>query len=431
MIASAPLAETAERLRTGEVTPAEYFETVRDRVDDVESEIHSFVTEPDWDLLDGQTTALGDRFPDPTGRPPLFGVPVGVKDIFHVDGYPTRAGTDLPPAAFDGPQATSVTRLREAGAIVLGKTVTTEFAYMEPGPTRNPHDLDHTPGGSSSGSAAAVAAGLCPVALGSQTIGSVIRPASFCGIVGYKPSYERIPIEGVLPLAESVDHVGAFTQNVEGMALVAPILCDDWRTLPEAPETPRIGVPAGPYLDQAAPAGRKAFEAQLDALEAAGYEIRQVEVLDDIDRINDRHTDLVAAEAALAHHQWFETHGDRYAEASAELVRDGRQIDVGRLANTRASRIEVREQFDEAMAKHDIDLWVSPGAPGPAPEGIGDTGNPVMNLPWTHAGMPTLTVPGGSVDGLPVGLQCTTRFGEDERLLQWGLSIASVVDGAA
>ena len=430
MIASAPLAEAAERLRSGELPPTEYIERIRTRVRDVESEIHAFVTEPDWDLLEGQAATLVERFPDPAGRPPFFGVPVGVKDIFHVDGYPTRAGTDLAPSVFDGPQAASVTRLREAGALVLGKTVTTEFAYMEPGPTRNPHDPNHTPGGSSSGSAAAVAAGLCPVALGSQTIGSVIRPASFCGIVGFKPSYERVPIDGVLPLAESVDHVGAFTQDVAGMALVAAILCDDWRSLPEPTRTPTIGVPAGPYLEQAESRGLDAFDAQLGALEAAGYETTHVTLFEEIKAINDRHIDLVAADAALAHHDWFDSHGDQYAQASAELIRDGRQIDVGRLASTRTSRKTVRKQLDEAMAEHGIDVWVSPGAPGPAPEGIGDTGDPVMNLPWTHAGVPTLTVPAGSVDGLPVGLQCTTRFGEDERLLQWGRSIATVVEGA-
>jgi len=214
------------------------------------------------------------------------------------------------------------------------------------------------------------------------------------------------------------------------MALVAPVLCHDWRSLPEPRTRPRLGVPVGTYLDQTSLSGMEAFETQLETLEAGGYEIQRVDLLDDIDTINDRHTDLVAADAALAHHRWFEVHGEQYAEASAELIRNGRQIDVGRLADTRASRQALRETIDEAMSERGIDVWVSPGAPGPAPEGIHDTGDPVMNLPWTHAGVPVLTVPGGSVDGLPVGLQCATRFGEDERLLQWGRSIASAVAGA-
>ncbi len=141
-------------------------------------------------------------------RPPLFGIPIGIKDIFHVNGFSTHAGSRLPPKQLMGEEAKCVSDLKKAGALILGKTVTTEFAYFEPGPTMNPHNPNHTPGGSSSGSAAAVAAGLCPLALGSQTIGSIIRPASFCGVVGYKPSYDRISRDGVIPVSPSLDHIG-------------------------------------------------------------------------------------------------------------------------------------------------------------------------------------------------------------------------------
>lgn len=431
MLEDAPLAATAERLRTGELDPSEYLAELRNRIDAVDEEIQAFVAAPDWELLDRQVSTLVDRFPTPATRPPLFGIPFGVKDIFHVDGYPTRAGTSIPPSTFEGQEADTVDRLRRAGAVVLGKTVTTEFAYMEPGPTRNPHDTGHTPGGSSSGSAAAVAAGFCPTALGSQTIGSVIRPAAFCGIVGFKPSYERVPIGGVLPLAESVDHVGMFTQHVRGMELVAPIVCDDWRTLPAPGSTPRVGVPVGPYLDQATEAGVTAFEAQIDALQAAGVAVERIGVFHDIDEINDRHSDLVAADAALAHHHWYESFGEEYSPPSAELIREGREITVDRLSEVRASRTVLRDRLHDVMDDHAVDLWISPAAPGPAPSGIGDTGDPAMNLPWTHAGVPALTVPGGTVDGLPVGLQITGRFGTDERLLAWGRTIAATVDGVA
>lgn len=431
MITEAPLVDAAERLRSGDLSPAAYLDRVRERIESDEPEIHAFVDDPDWDLLEGQIASLTDRFPDPATRPQLFGVPVGIKDIFHVEGYPTRGGTSLPPSAFEGPEADAVHRLRQAGAVVLGKTVTTEFAYMEPGPTRNPHDTDHTPGGSSSGSAAAVSAGFCPIALGSQTIGSVIRPAAFCGIVGFKPSYDRIPIGGVLPLAKSVDHVGMFTQDVAGMQLAAPVVCDDWRSLPNPDRKPRVGVPAGPYLNQASDAGQRAFEATVDVLERDGFGVERVEVFGDIDEINDRHTDLVAGEAALAHHEWFEAYQDEYAPASAELVTDGRKITIGRLSTARASRTAVRQRLQQVMDDHGIDVWISPAAPGPAPSGIGDTGDPAMNLPWTHAGVPALTVPAGTADGLPVGLQCTTRFGADERLLAWGDVIADTLGDSA
>ena len=151
-----------------------------------------------------------------------------MKDIFHVKGFLTRAGSGLPVDLLTGPEAESVTQLKQAGALILGKTVTTEFAYFAPGPTRNPRNPAHTPGGSSSGSAAAVGAGLCPLALGTQTIGSILRPASFCGVVGFKPSFGRISSAGVIPFAVSLDHIGFFTQDVAGATLAAAVLCKNW-----------------------------------------------------------------------------------------------------------------------------------------------------------------------------------------------------------
>jgi Asp-tRNA(Asn)/Glu-tRNA(Gln) amidotransferase A subunit family amidase len=177
-------------------------------------------------------TALAVAYPEPAGRPSLYGALLAVKDIFHVDGFTTRAGATVPPELFAGPEAACVTRLRQAGALVVGKAVTTEFAYFEPGPTRNPHNLAHTPGGSSSGSAAAVAAGLAPLALGTQTIGSVIRPAAFCGIVGFKPSLGRVDPQGLVFFSRTLDQRGLFTQDVAGMALAAAVVCREWRDLP-------------------------------------------------------------------------------------------------------------------------------------------------------------------------------------------------------
>jgi Asp-tRNA(Asn)/Glu-tRNA(Gln) amidotransferase A subunit family amidase len=360
---------------------------------------------------------------------------VGVKDIFHVDGLPTRAGSELPPGELVGPEAAVVTALRRAGALVFGKTVTTEFAYFEPGQTRNPHDLAHTPGGSSSGSAAAVAAGMCPLALGTQTIGSVVRPASFCGVVGFKPSYGRVPLDGVVPLSPSLDHVGLFTQDIAGMATAAAVCVDDWDASvdPSGADRPVLGVPEGPYLSQASDVGLDAFEDHLAALEAAGFELRRVQVdaFEAIEEINDRHTRLMTAEAALAHHQWLDAHPDQYAESTATMLGEGRDVSAGTVAAARAGRIELRESLAETATEHGLDAWISPGAPGPAPAGIDTTGDPVMNLPWTHAGVPAVAIPGGTVDGLPVGLQCTSSFGTDERLLAWSEEIAEALGDAA
>ena len=174
---------------------------------------------------------------------------VGVKDIFHADGFTTQAGSRVPPEELQGRQAESVTKLKNAGALILGKTVTTEFAYFTPGPTRNPHNPEHTPGGSSSGSAAAVGAGLCPLALGTQTIGSLVRPAAFCGVVTLKPTYDRISRGGVIPLSPSLDHIGFFTPNVSTAKLVAPFIYQDWKDTNASDEKPILGIPEGDYLN--------------------------------------------------------------------------------------------------------------------------------------------------------------------------------------
>jgi Asp-tRNA(Asn)/Glu-tRNA(Gln) amidotransferase A subunit family amidase len=199
----------------------------------------------------------------------------------------------------------------------------------------------------------------------------------------------------------------------------------------EEPERPVRGVPDEAYLDQASEAGRERFDAQVDALDAAGYEVRRAEPFGGIDAINERHNDLVAAEAALAHAEWFREYGDQYAEATAELIRDGHSVSVEGLADARAGRRELRARLADAMADEGIDVWLSPATPGPAPEGIGDTGDPVMNLPWTHAGVPAVSLPGGRAEGLPVGLQCAASFGDDERLLAWADSIAAALGDAS
>jgi Asp-tRNA(Asn)/Glu-tRNA(Gln) amidotransferase A subunit family amidase len=418
--------------RRGRTALRERVTALESKMETVDGDLRAFVPEDGrWERVRERAGELEAAYPDPPRRPPLYGVPVGVKDIFHVDGLETRAGSDLPPDVLTGTQGTAVDWLQEAGAIVLGKTVTAEFAHVVPGPTRNPHDPAHTPGGSSSGSAAAVAAGLCPLALGTQTIGSVIRPAAFCGVVGVKPTFGRIPTDGVIPASPSVDHVGYFTQDVAGARLAAAVLCSDWRTLPEPREKPTLGVPEGAYLAQASEAGLAAFEESVEDLSAAGYDIERVDLFEDIERINDRHETLASAETAITHAEWYEEHADRYAEGTREIVEQGKEVSAAAIARGLQGRNDLRERIEAAMDETGIDVWVAPAAPGPAPEGLDDTGDPVMNLPWTHSGLPTVSLPAGTVDGLPVGVQCATRFGADEDLLGWaeGLSAALRADG--
>ena len=414
-------------LRTGERSPAALIDYCTGRIDAVEDDVRALVPESGRrSRLRREAEALAARYDDPAARPPLYGVPVGVKDIFHVDGFRTKAGSSVPPAAITGRESVAVRRLLDAGALHLGKTHTTEFAYFEPAPTRNPHDPGHTPGGSSSGSAAAVAAGMCPLALGSQTVGSVVRPAAFCGIVGFKPSHDRIPLDGVVPFSPTVDHVGTFTADVAGAARAASVLCDGWE--PAAPDDdPVLGVVGGPYLDQADPAGRAGLDAGVDALADAGYEVREVTMLDDIETINDRHDDLTGAELALSHAERYAEYGDRFADATADLIEAGRDVGVDELADARAAVRAFRSRVGERMRDHGVDLLLSPSAPGPAPSGIDDTGDPIMNLPWTHAGVPALTVPCGRAGGLPLGLQAVAPFGADESLLAWGRDLAATV----
>ncbi|MXR52173.1 amidase [Halovenus sp. WSH3] len=429
LLAAAALGEFARALRTGQREPTAALDSVRERFEAVEPTVQAFVDEPNWGRLAAELDDLGTRHGSPGGRPPLYGVPVGIKDIFHVDGHPTRAGASVPEETIAGPQGSAVDALEAAGAIVLGKTVTAEFAHFEPGPTRNPHAPEHTPGGSSSGSAAAVAAGLCPLALGTQTIGSVTRPAAFCGIVGVKPSYGRIPTDGVFPAAPSVDTVGYFTQDLDGARLAGSVLCEHWRdgTDPEALET--IGVVDGPYLDSASDEGRAQFRSHVGELDAAGFDVYRIELFPDIETVNERHERLVAAEMALSHGELYPEYGDQYAEQTAALIEEGQSVSVGRLSEDRAGRGELRRAIHDRMDEHGLDVVVSPAAPGPAPETLDSTGDPIMNLPWTHAGVPTVTVPASTTDdGLPLGLQCATRFGDDERLLRWSQQIRATLD---
>lgn len=421
------LAAAVRELRDDTTAPTEYAQRCLDRFDAVEDDVAAFLPEDErHERVCAAAASLETEY-DADDRPPLYGVPIGVKDIYHVDGFETRAGSTVPPDALAGPQADVVTALLDAGALVFGKTVTAEFAYFEPGPTRNPHDLEHTPGGSSSGSAAAVAAGVTPLALGTQTMGSIVRPAAFCGIVGVKPTFGRVPFGGVVQLSESADHAGYFTQDVAGARLTASVVYDDWT--PETPgEDPVLGVPDDAYVSQADDDTVAHFRRRVDELRAAGYEVRETDALADVAAVNDRHEDMVAAEAALEHGELYAEYGDHYADSTVDLLTDGREVGVGRLVDARNGRWALRDRLADAMAEHGVDAWIAPAAPGPAPEGIDSTGDPVMDVPWTHACVPAVNLPAGDIHGLPVGVQVVGGFGDDERLLAWCKDLAPVLD---
>ena len=389
-----------------------------------EADVQAFVPEPGrFERLYRQASELRERFSQEP-RPPLYGVPVGIKDVFHVEGLPTHAGSRLPADELEGPQSPAVTDLIAAGALIVGKAACTEFAYFAPGPTHNPLRLGYTPGGSSSGSAAAVAAGLCPLTLGTQTIGSIVRPASYCGVVGFKPTYERISREGVIPLSESLDHIGFFTPELAGAELVAGLLCESWRGSP-TPSRTVLGIPEGAYLDRADAEARRHFAIQCDHLRDAGWTLQTVDALQDIDAIENRHRRIVAADAARHHQQWYERHAELYRPKTVELIELGQTIDDTELERLRESRVDLYRELTALMDTHGIDAWLTPGAPGTAPEGLESTGDPILNLPWSHTGMPSLALPAGRHEnGLPLGLQLVSRQRTDEELFAWGTQLS-------
>ena len=415
-------------LRSGALPLLDYLAQVEARFQAREPSVLAFVPGTvRFDRLRREAEALLARYPAPPARPPLFGLLVGVKDIFHVAGFRTNAGSQLPPDLLQGAQAESVTRLKQAGALVMGKTVTTEFAYFAPGPTRNPRHPDHTPGGSSSGSAAAVGAGVCPLALGTQTIGSISRPAAFCGVVGYKPSYDRISRAGVIPLSPSLDHVGVFAPDVGGATLAAAQLCPDWQATTPTRQ-PVLGVPAGPYLLRADAAALAQFERVCGHLADTGWQVKRVEAMPDFAEIVARHNLLVAADAAAVHAAWFAQFADRYHAKTAELIGHGQAVSTEAIAAARQGRMTLRHGLVDLMRSAGVDLWLSPSAPGTAPRGLESTGDPVMNLPWTHAGLPTVSVPSGFAEnGLPWGLQIAGNWYTDEYLLAWAEPIAAAL----
>lgn len=367
-----------------------------------------------------RTKQLYERWPDPANRPPLFGLTLGVKDIIHVDGFATGCGTALPLHLFQGRQADCVSKLLRSGTVVMAKTETTEFAFLHPAATRNPHNIDHTPGGSSSGSAAGVAKGFFDLALGTQTVGSVIRPAAYCGVIGFKPSLGRISTKGVVPFSTSVDQVGLFCADINLLQPVAAILLDQWDAAREPVQLKKavLGIPEGPYLDQASNNGLDQFYLTVNRLKAAGIHIKSCQAFADIQQINQLHQRLIAAEMARVHQAWLSQYGSRYRPLTRTMIESGLGIDDAELQSFQQQWRENRLALVADMKTLGIDFWLAPAATDHADRGLLSTGNPVMNLPWTHAGMPVVSLP-THLDGLhlPHGLQIIGQTGDDERLL--------------
>jgi Asp-tRNA(Asn)/Glu-tRNA(Gln) amidotransferase A subunit family amidase len=388
----------------------------------VDGSVHAFVPEPDRAARLRASAAEG-TFTDT----PLAGTLVAVKDIIGVDGLPTRAGSRLPAELFAGPQAAVVDRLRAAGALVAGKTVTAEFAVSAPGPTTNPHDVRHTPGGSSSGSAAAVATGMVPLALGTQTVGSVIRPAAFCGVVGFRPTWGTLPTEGVIPNAPSLDTVGLFTADVAGAALAAGILCG-WADTAGEDLRPVLAVPDEAYLSCASPLARAAFAGHVQQLRVAGFAVRQATLVEDLEALTRAILVINRYELAQVHRPWFSRYSSGYRVQTADAVRHGQSLSADEYVAALAWRSRYVERLTTVTLEEGIDLWISPAATGPAPLGLDSTGDPAMSAPFSLAGMPALSLPApGRSAALPLGLQCAAVPGADRALIAGAARIESAL----
>jgi len=355
---------------------------------------------------------------EPTGTGPLSGIPFGVKDIIETKGLATEFGSPIYKGRIGEANAAIVQELGNLGGILLGKTQCTSFAYKTPSPTRNPRDLAHTPGGSSSGSAAAVAAGMVPIAIGTQTRGSVLRPASFCGVTGFKPTYGWFSMEGVLPLAKTQDTLGLFTQTPADMLLLWGALGRD--TGKE--EKFALGVPDP--LQEVEPEMANAFAKTLSRLRREGVSIQPVKMGDMLDKLSSTNEQIMFYEGARFHKQRYEQYGSRL-EDIAKLVEDGLKISAEKYQELMRYVEGCKLQVAEMMKATPVIL--TPAAPGPAPLGLSSTGDAKMNAPWTALGTPAISVPMPVASGLPLGLQLTADRGQDPRVLRTALRLQSIL----
>lgn len=419
-IAESKLLKIASSLRDGSLSLTDYIHSTCNRLEKVNTTIHAFLPEEHRrERLLCDANHLIEKYKN-TEKPVLYGVLIGVKDIFRVDGFPTQCGSALPTGLFEGEESVSVKKLKEAGALILGKTVTTEFAYFEPGETKNPHNTNHTPGGSSSGSAAAVAAGIVPLALGTQTIGSIIRPAAYCGTVGFKPTSGRISTAGVIPFSPTADHIGFFVQDLESVKLISSVLFNVSHEFKSYEKPLKIGIPEGKYIQQAHEEVQKHVELIVKNLEESGVLFLRKNIFEDIEQINYLHKQLVSAEIADVHKVWYKKYKVLYRHHTKLIIEDGFAVQPTTIDAALSLQKIKREEIDSFMQKENIDIWICPSTLDDAPEGIASTGSPIMNFPWTFVGMPVITIPAGlSKKGLPLGLQIIGRYGRDEELFHF------------
>ena len=431
--------EAARLIRDGVISSEQFVEACLARIRDVDPQVQA------WAFLDPDHALAQARALDQLrleGKPigPLHGVPIGIKDIFDTADMPTENGSVIYAGRTPSRDATVVSMLRAAGAVIMGKTVTTEFAYFSPGKTRNPHNSEHTPGGSSSGSAASVAANMIPLALGSQTNGSTIRPAAYCGVIGFKPTHGLISRHRVFALSRTLDHVGLFARSVDDVALLAEQLAgydeNDPDTRPRAripfcevaaeepPLPPMFAFIKTPYWERADEDTKEGFA---EIIEDLGTQVEEVELFPSAGEAWQWHQNIMSAEMALNLEREWKRGRDHLSEQLRTLIERGHEVPAIEYQRALARINPIHESFVELFEQR-YDAILTPTAPSAAPKGLASTGDPSFCTLWTLCGMPTISLPLlQSTSGLPIGVQLVGPRLGDARLLRTARWLAAKV----
>jgi len=439
--ASLSAVEAARKIRDGELTSEELVQSCLERIEALEDTVGAW-THLDREYALAQAKAAQERRQAGKSLGPLHGVPVGIKDIFDTRGMPTENGTVLHAGRRPESDSTAVALLRQAGAVIMGKTVTTELAVMHPGKTANPHDPERTPGGSSSGSAAAVASYMVPLATGSQTNGSMIRPASFCGIYGYKPTHGLISRHGVLLQSRFLDQIGVFGRSLEDVALMAEVLIghdpEDLDTRPQAPPRlakvlaeepplpPRLAFVATPAWEEFADEDTK--EAFPELVAHLGDSVETIDLPGPFERIYDWHKTVMSADQATNYHREYARGKDKLSPILVDMIEHGQKVLAVDYNQAAATQVGLNRLLSDIFDEYDA--IVTPASSGQAPLGLEATGNPIFCTPWTFCGVPAVSLPllEGS-DGMPIGVQLVGPRGDDARLLRTARWLTGAVSG--
>jgi Asp-tRNA(Asn)/Glu-tRNA(Gln) amidotransferase A subunit family amidase len=422
--------EAARLIRDGIISSEQLVEACLARIRDVDPRVEA------WALLDPDHALAQARAADGlrlSGQPigALHGVPVAIKDIFDTADMPTEYGSPIYAGRTPSRDATVVSLLRAAGAVIIGKTVTTEFAYFSPGKTRNPHSFEHTPGGSSSGSAAAVGADMVPLAIGSQTNGSTIRPAAYCGVVGFKPTHGLISRHRALTLSRTLDHVGLFANSVDDIALLAEQMVSYDENDPDT--SPRARVPFGQVAAEEPPlppmfafiktpmwerADQDTQEGFTEVIEHLGSQVEEVELFPSAADAWQWHQTIMGAE--MAHNlerEWTSSHNLLSEQLRAQIER-GREVRASDYLHALSQIVPLNASFLELFEQR-YDAIITPSAPSAAPKGLASTGDPSFCTLWTLCGMPAISLPLlQSANDLPIGVQLVGPRHGDARLLR-------------